>query len=153
MKNTNYNAHHEGTCYYGDREYSSRDFAEKYNYKILEWGDYMRKEFAKSDLKSGMVVEYKCKDYGKRMVVGNMLIGEDGSHRLEAYENDLTQRYVESRLSIIRVYKIKNERNFEHIMDDDNLELIWERKEPKKMTVEEMRQKLEELTGAEIEIV
>lgn len=77
---------------------------------------------------------------------------EDGSYRLEAYENDLTQGYAESQLSIIRVYKIKNERNFKHIMDDDNLELIWERKEPKKMTVEEMRQKLEELTGKEIEV-
>ena len=37
-------------------------------------------------------------------------------------------------------------------MDEENLELIWERKEPKKMTVEEMRQKLEELTGEEIEV-
>lgn len=122
-------------------------------YKILEWSDYMQKEFTKSDLKDGMVVEYRRKDYGKRMVVGNMLIGEEGSHRLEAYENDLTQGYAESQLSIIRVYKIKNERNFKHIMDDDNLELIWERKEPKKMTVEEMRQKLEELTGEEIEVM
>lgn len=31
-------------------------------------------------------------------------------------------------------------------------EIIWERKEPKKMTVEEMRQKLEELTGEKIEV-
>ena len=38
-------------------------------------------------------------------------------------------------------------------MYDVNLELIWERKEPKKMTVEEMRQKLEELTGEEIEVM
>lgn len=152
LENTNYNTHHEGTCYYGGGEYSSRDFAEKYNYKILEWSDYMQKEFTKADLEDGMVVEYRCKDYGKRMVVGNMLIGEDGSHRLEAYENDLTQGYAESQLSIIRVYKIKNERNFKHIMDDDNLELIWERKERKKMTVEEMREKLEELTGEEIEV-
>lgn len=37
-------------------------------------------------------------------------------------------------------------------MKNHNLELIWERKEPKKMTVEEMRQKLEELTGEEIEV-
>ena len=153
LKNTNYDTHNEGTCYYGDGEYSSLDFAEKCNYKILEWSDYMQKEFTKSDLKDGMVVEYRRKDYGKRMVVGNMLIGEEGSHRLEAYENDLTQGYAESQLSIIRVYKIKNERNFKHIMDDDNLELIWERKEPKKMTVEEMRQKLEELTGEEIEVM
>jgi hypothetical protein len=32
-------------------------------------------------------------------------------------------------------------------------ELIWERKKLKKMTVEEMREKLEELIGEEIEIV
>lgn len=152
MEKTNYETHHERTCYYGSEDYSTCDFAEKYNYKILEWGDHMQKEFKKADLEDGMVVEYRCKDYGKRMVVGNMLIGEDGSHRLEAYENDLTQGYAESQLSIIRVYKIKNERNFKHIMDDDNLELIWERKERKKMTVEEMRQKLEELTGEEIEV-
>ena len=152
LKNTNYYMHNEGMCYYGDGEWSSLDIAENYNYKILEWSDYMQKEFTKSDLKDGMVVEYRRKDYGKRMVVGNMLIGEEGSHRLEAYENDLTQGYAKSQLSIIRVYKIKNERNFKHIMDDDNLELIWERKEPKKMTVEEMRQKLEELTGKEIEV-
>ncbi|MFR3095958.1 MAG: hypothetical protein ACLTNW_02930 [Mediterraneibacter gnavus] len=153
LKNTNYDMHNEGTCYYGDGEWSSLDIAKNYNYKILEWSDYMQKEFTKSDLKDGMVVEYRRKDYGKRMVVGNMLIGEEGSHRLEAYENDLTQGYAESQLSIIRVYKIKNERNFKHIMHDDNLELIWERKKLKKMTVEEMRKKLEELTGEEIEVV
>ncbi len=152
MEKTNYEEYKGETCYYGIGEYSSRVYAEKYNYKILEWSDYMQKEFTKADLEDGMVVEYRCKDYGKRMVVGNMLIGEDGSHRLEAYENDLTQGYAESQLSIIRVYKIKNERNFKHIMDDDNLELIWERKERKKMTVEEMREKLEELTGEEIEV-
>lgn len=149
---TNYRIYREGTCYIAKGEYCFKNYYEKKGYTILEWSDYMQKEFTKADLEDGMVVEYRCKDYGKRMVVGNMLIGEDGSHRLEAYENVLTQGYAESRLSIIRVYKIKNERNFKHIMDDDNLELIWERKEPKKMTVEEMRQKLEELTGEEIEV-
>lgn len=150
---TNYRIYREGTCYIAKGEYCFKNYYEKKGYTILEWSDYMQKEFTKADLEDGMVVEYRCKDYGKRMVVGNMLIGEDGSHRLEAYENVLTQGYAESQLSIIRVYKIKNERNFKHIMDDDNLELIWERKEPKKMTVEEMRQKLEELTGEEIEVM
>lgn len=149
---TNYRIYREGTCYIAKGEYCFKNYYEKKGYTILEWSDYMQKEFTKADLKDGMVVEYRCKDYGKRMVVGNMLIGEDGSHRLEAYENVLTQGYAESQLSIIRVYKIKNERNFKHIMDDDNLELIWERKEPKKMTVEEMQKKLEELTGEEIEV-
>lgn len=153
MEKTNYEEYKGETCYIRFGMFSSYRYYNSEGYEILEWSDYMQKEFTKSDLKDGMVVEYRCKDYGKRMVVGNMLIGEEGSHRLEAYENDLTQGYAKSQLSIIRVYKIKNERNFKHIMDDDNLELIWERKEPKKMTVEEMRQKLEELTGEEIEVM
>lgn len=152
MEKTNYEEYKGETCYIRFGMFSSYRYYNSEGYEILEWSDYMQKEFTKSDLKDGMVVEYRCKDYGKRMVVGNMLIGEEGSHRLEAYENDLTQGYAKSQLSIIRVYKIKNERNFKHIMDDDNLELIWERKEPKKMTVEEMRKKLEELTGEEIEV-
>ena len=153
MEKTNYEEYKGETCYAGFGMFSSYWYYNSEGYKILEWSDYMQKEFTKADLEDGMVVEHRCKDYGKRMVVGNMLIGEDGSHRLEAYENDLTQGYAESQLSIIRVYKIKNERNFKHIMDDDNLELIWERKERKKMTVEEMREKLEELTGEEIEVM
>lgn len=152
MEKTNYEEYKGETCYIRFGMFSSYRYYNSEGYEILEWSDYMQKEFTKSDLKDGMVVEYRRKDYGKRMVVGNMLIGEEGSHRLEAYENDLTQGYAKSQLSIIRVYKIKNERNFEHIMDDDNLELIWERKKPKKMTVEEMRQKLEELTGEQIEV-
>jgi len=42
---------------------------------------------------------------------------------------------------------------WEDYMDKElNFELLWERQEPKKMTVEEMRQKLEELTGEVIGI-
>lgn len=151
LKNTNYNARNEGTCYYGCGEYSSRVFAEKYNYKILEWSDYMQKKFTKSDLKDGMVVEYNDNSFGKRLVVGDFLIGEDGYADLGDYNENL--KNVVSDLEIVRVYKIKCMGKISSIMYDVNLELIWERKEPKKMTVEEMRQKLEELTGEQIEIV
>lgn len=151
LKNTNYNTHHEGTCYYGNGEYSSRDFAEKYNYKILEWSDYMQKNFTKSDLKDGMVVEYNDNSFGKRLVVGDFLIGEDGYADLGDYNENL--KNVVSDLEIVRVYKIKCMGKISSIMYDVNLELIWERKEPKKMTVEEMRQKLEELTREEIEVM
>lgn len=151
LKNTNYNTHHEGTCYYGNGEYSSRDFAEKYNYKILECGDYMQKKFTKSDLKDGMVVEYNDNSFGKRLVIGGFLIGEDGYDDLVNYNENL--KNVVSDLEIVRVYKIKCMGEISSIMKDYNLELIWERTETKKMTIEEMRQKLEELTGEEIEIV
>ena len=151
MEKTNYKEYHEGTCYCGSGEYSSRDFAEKCNYKILEWSDYMQKEFTKADLKDGMVVEYNDNCYGKRLVIGGFLIGEDGYADLGDYNENL--KNVVSDLEIVRVYKIKCMGKISSIMYDVNLELIWERKEPKKMTVEEMRQKLEELTGEEIEVM
>lgn len=150
LKNTNY-MRNEGTCYYGSGEYSTRDFAEKYNYKILEWSDYMQKNFTKSDLKDGMVVEYNDNSFGKRLVVGDFLIGEDGYADLGDYNENL--KNVVSDLEIVRVYKIKCMGKISSIMYDVNLELIWERTESKKMTIEEMRMKLEELTGEEIEVV
>ena len=150
LENTSYNVHNEGTCYYGIGEYSSRVYAEKYNYKILEWSDYMQKEFTKADLEDGMVVEYNDNSFGKRLVVGDFLIGEDGYADLGDYNENL--KNVVSDLEIVRVYKIKCMGKISSIMYDVNLELIWERKEPKKMTVEEMRQKLEELTGEESEV-
>lgn len=150
LKNTNY-MRNEGTCYYGSGEYSTRDFAEKYNYKILEWSDYMQKKFTKSDLKDGMVVEYNDNCFGKRLVIGGFLTGEDGYVDLGDYNENL--KSVVSDLEIVRVYKIKCMGKISSIMHDCNLELIWERKKPKKMTVEEMKQKLEELTGEEIEVM
>ena len=151
MEKTNYEEYKGETCYYGIGEYSSRVYAEKYNYKILEWSDYMQKNFTKSDLKDGMVVEYNDNSFGKRLVVGGFLIGEDGYADLGDYNENL--KNVVSDLEIVRVYKIKCMGKISSIMYDVNLELIWERKEPKKMTVEEMRQKLEELTGEEIEVM
>ena len=151
LKNTNYDMYNERTCYYGDGEYSSRDFAEKYNYKILEWSDYMQKEFTKADLKCGMVVECGDESLGRRAVIGDFLVGEDGYARLENYEHNLINRRIDG-LDIVKVYKIKKGYPFGRIMEDHNLELIWERKEPKKMTIEEMRKKLEELTGEQIEV-
>lgn len=153
MGKTNYEKYEGETCYVGRGMLSSYRYYNSEGYTILEWSDYMQKEFIKADLKDGMVVEYKCVALGRRLVVKDMLLGIDGSFTLENYNDDLTDIDGDPELSIIRVYKIKYTRRFENILDNDNLELIWERKEPKKMTVEEMREKLEELTGEEIEVM
>ena len=110
----------------------------------------MQKKFTKADLKDGMVVEYNDNCFGKRLVIGGFLIGEDGYEDLVNYNENLKSGAID--LEIVRVYKIKHMEKISSIMKDHNLELIWERKEPKKMTVEEMRKKLEELTGEEIEV-
>ena len=145
---TEYEKNLDETCYTG----ACCDFCESEGYKILEWSDYMYKEFTKADLKDGMVVEYRSKSYGRRLVVGDMLIGAEGSHRLIYYNEDLIDATGDKDFDIMRIYKIQNVSRFNEILLYSNLELIWERKEPKKMTVEEMRQKLEELTGEEIEV-
>lgn len=103
-------------------------------YKILEWSDYMQKKFTKSDLKDGMVVEYNDNYFRKRLVIGGFLTGEDGYADLGDYNENL--KSVVSDLEIVRVYKIKCMGKISSIMKDNNLELIWEREKPKKMTVE-----------------
>lgn len=96
-----------------------------------------------------MVVEYR--DGGRRLVIDECLVGKDSHYELSAYNENLKNEYP--RLTIMKVFKICRRAILGNILDDDNLELIWERKELKKMTVEEMRMKLEELTGEEIEVV
>ena len=151
LKTTEYAMHEEKTCYSGSGTIGSFAYFIGKGYKILEWSDYKQKEFTKADLKDGMVVEYNDNCFGKRLVIGGFLIGEDGYVDLGDYNENLEN--VVSDLEIVRVYKIKCMGKISSIMKDHNLELIWERKEPKKMTIEEMREKLEELTGEEIEIV
>lgn len=150
LKNTNY-MRNEETCYYGSGEYSTRDFAEKYNYKILEWSDYMDKEFTKADLRDGMVVEQRNGEM--YLVLAGMVVRRGGRNNIGGYDDDLKwEGYTGG--DIVKVYRITPEslRRIEDVFIKSNLELIWERKEPKKMTVEEMRQKLEELTGEKIEV-
>ena len=151
LENTNYNVHNEGTCYYGIGEYSSRDFAEKYNYKILEWSDYMQEEFTKADLKDGMVVEQR--DGDMYLVLAGMVVRKRGYNRIGDYDDDLKcAGYTGG--DIVKVYRITpgSLGCIEDVFIKSNLELIWERTESKKMTVEEMRKKLEELTGEQIEV-
>ena len=52
----------------------------------------------------------------------------------------------------MRVFKIKIVTTLDYIFRTENLELVWERQETKSMTTEEMRKKLEKLTGEKIEV-
>ena len=152
LKNTNYDMYNERTCYYSGGEYSTRDFAEKYNYKILEWSDCMKKEFTKADLKDGMVVEQR--DGDMYLVLAGTAVGKGEHNSINGYTDGLKLAGYKGG-DIVKVYRITpgSLGCIEDVFIKNNLELIWERTETKKMTVEEMREKLEELTGEEIEIV
>ena len=109
----------------------------------------MQKEFTKADLKDGMVVEYK--DGRRRLVVADMLIGKDGFLTLNSYSEELKSNSFDEH-TIVKIYKIREAATFNCVLDNINLELIWKRTKTKHMTTEEMRTKLEELTGEKIEV-
>lgn len=151
LENINYNKYLGKTCYSNSCLYGGYDFYEQIGYRILEWSDYMgvgNKEFTKADLKDGMVVEYK--NGKRRLVIANMLIGEDGFLTLDSFRENLENiKFMDH--TIVKIFKIKEAMTFNYILDDDNLKLIWERIEVKHMTVDEMQKKLEELTGERVE--
>lgn len=120
-------------------------------YEILEWSDYMQKEFTKADLEDGMVVEQR--DGNMYLVLAGKAVRKGRCNHIDGYTDDLKwEGYTGG--DIVKVYRITPESLgcIEDVFIKSNLELIWERTETKKMTIEEMRQKLEELTGEEIEV-
>lgn len=149
LEYTFYSDYNENTCYEGRGFYGKRSRCERNGYEILEWSDYMENEFTKADLKDGMVVEY-CNGK-RRLVLNNRLIGKDGYYELNQYMEDMKDKESSER-DIMRVFKIGTITTLDRIFHIRNLELIWERSEIKHMTTEEMRHKLEELTGEKIEV-
>lgn len=148
---TRYEVYRDKTCYAGNGGYQSYDYSEKYKYKILEWSDYMDKEFTKADLRDGMVVEQR--NGNMYLVLAGMAVRKGGCNHIGGYDDDLKWECY-TRGDIVKVYRITPESLgcIEDVFIKSNLELIWERTDRRKMTVEEMKQKLEELTGEEIEV-
>ena len=91
----------------------------------------------KTELKSGMIVEYH--NGKKRLIVNNNLIGDDAYTCLSNYSDDL-RNIAHSDLDIMKVYNYNAPGGFNRLLEDDNLVLIWEHKEIK-------------LTNKEIEIL
>lgn len=151
---TEYGKHLSETCYTGYGEFASYGFCKEREYKILEWSDYMDEEFTKADLEDGMVVEQK--NGNMHLVLAGKAVRKGGCNRIDGYTDDLKWEGCTGYTGgdIVKVYRITPESLgcIEDVFIKSNLELIWERTESKKMTVEEMRQKLEELTGEEIEV-
>lgn len=151
LEHTEYGRYLDETCYTGGGGFACCDFYASEGYKILEWSDYTNKEFTKADLRDGMVVEQR--DGGMYLVLAGMAVAKDGHNSIVGYTDDLKWAGYKGG-DIVKVYRItpKLLKCIEDVFIKSNLELIWERKEPKKMTVEEMRKKLEDLTGEEIEV-
>ena len=151
MIETNYEFCEEEICYIKG-EFSPYQYYKSNGYEILEWSDYMNKEFTKADLEDGMVVEQR--DGSMYLVLAGKAVRKGRCNHIDGYTDDLKwEGYTGG--DIVKVYRITPESLgcIEDVFIKSNFELIWERTESKKMTVEEMRKKLEELTGERIEVM
>ena len=88
------------------------------------------------------------------IVLAGVAVRECGRNLISGYTNDLKWHGSYIGGDIVKVYRIipESPECIEKVFIKSNLELIWERTESKKMTIEEMRKKLEELTGERIEV-
>ena len=145
------------SCCYGDNvsffnegTWSSKNYAKKANYTILEWSDFMNKEFTKADLKTGDVVKFRN---GKTGIVNGELhtiISRSSWDDLDNYKDNLTSVYGFEQFDIMMIRRPKVKGDCQFIAFDHNWgTLVYERKEVEEMTLEQVCK----LLGKEIKIV
>ena len=113
------------------------------------------KDFTKDMLEDFMVVETNEEENNRYMKIKNKLVQTKSFNELNDYNNNLKYNIISEEdviYDIQKIYKIKKIFGFYYMLtDDNNLELIWERKEEPSVeyTLEELEQKL----GQKIKIV
>lgn len=149
LEENNFYQYKEKTCYFGVKgTFCKHDYFIDKDYTILEWSDYMKKDFTKADLKDGMFVVFRNGNI--YIKIGEFLIGHSGWNRLNSYTDDL-HNIPYSEFDIVRVGTLKNGKQLKYIKEE-NLDIIWERVR-QKITPEDASKKLKELTGEDYEIV
>lgn len=97
----------------------------EHSFIIKDVEPYTETTFAKSNLKTGMIIEYNDGDKG--MIVGNTIMGKDEYVELEDIEENL-EHSVNDDCTIKRVYKT-TAKTLNDAFLDRFLKLIWEREE------------------------
>lgn len=133
--------------------------------KVIENGDYILSrcagwhfsdemlepvKFTKSDLKNGMIVEYR--DGRRRMVLNGFMTGENGYMPLSDFREDLTIIESSKNLDIMKVFDVPEfHGSVCNVIEADakKLTLLWNREDTVKMTLSEIEEKL----GCRIELV
>lgn len=126
---------------YRDWLWENRKSKQKNNSEGCE----MYKEFTKADLKNRMVVKYR--NGKRRMVVDDLLVGENYYGVLTMYNNDLTHK-TDNERDIIAVYPKAH--IFAMLNDIESyFTPLWERSEAKEVTMAEIEEKF----GCKVKIV
>lgn len=140
----------ENTIYdFNEGSYCSVDLAKIYNEIILEWSDFMSKEFTKANLKTGDVVKLRDGDVGIVNLGLDMCILSRSWLDLKHYDVELKDD-TDLDLDIIAVRRPTMPHHCQFCAFDNNFgTLVYERKEVEEMTLEEVCK----LLGKEIKII
>ena len=154
LEHTDWKHYMENICYdFNRRQRSSLEYYKGNNYTILEWSDFMNREFTKADLKSGDVilrrrgdVEIVC------LETGTFIRQTGGWNELSDIKEDLTCKpygdYSMSDGDIVAVRRPVKPGDCRFSAFDEKVgELVYDRGE--EMTLEEVCKAL----GREIKIV
>lgn len=149
----NYRLTQSKTCYSNKGEYDRVKYYEDHNYHVLEWSDYMQ-VIPKDILKPGYIVElrngheYIYLPYAKGY---SFVRSNYDPVDLKRYDDNL--KCIENQcFNVMRIWGYTNLAGDILSLIKRERPLLWERKEhPEiKMTVDEMKQKLEEILNAKI---
>jgi hypothetical protein len=132
---------------------SDVNYAKSQNCTILEWEDFMNKEFTKGNLKTGDVV---LRRNGNIEIVnrelGMLICSNGGWNDLDDIREDLTAKICGEQWDIVEVRRptTKSDCCFNSMKYDKHEgTLVYERKEPEEMTLAQVCK----LLGKEIKIV
>lgn len=150
IKMTNYEEYQENTVYYFNKgTFGRADTAELNDYTILEWSDFMNKEFTKADLRTGDII---LRRNGAVEIVNRELetfITPKGWNDFDEMNEDLTSN-EESKYDIVAVRRPCEKSDCQFEAFERKLgTLIYEREEVEEMTLEEVCKAL----GKKIKIV
>ena len=154
LDHTNYEIYTSKTCYTNTGTYNHLNYITGLNnYKIFEWSDYMQVS-PKDILKPGYIVElrsgyyYICLPYTEGYAFIKAFVNPVN---LKYYDNELNHK-DNNDLDVMKIYGLaKYDVDILCYSSRERL-LLWKRDErPEiKMTVDEMKQKLEEILNAKI---
>lgn len=118
---------------------------------IIEFSDVINfKEDNKMELKEGMIIECRNGDRFLLREKSGQLIGSNFDEWIKAtYDEELNENeYYQKEFDIMKIYESKAY-VLTDLFDNNRLTCIWERKEPKKMTLAQISEAL----GYEVEVI
>jgi len=154
LDNPKWEVNKERTVYYPYGMFGSAGFCKKTD-TVLEWREYMKKEFTKADLKVGMLAVLR--DGEKVLIQENESDGivyaySDGYN---CFGNDLKNKYSNTQWDILEIWSLREGGNPLSFTKDDR-RLLWKREEKTwreikieeiETTIENLKKQVKELKG------